>query len=164
MLSMDFSKWTNIIKVILLRLIDELERRINARQGNDNSDSFTSSLYSSVKFLMLEQIDDLTGEVTEYVKKQVNTLATTIVQKLASVLSSMVYILILVVLSVIVFLFLAIALSMYLGDLLGKPYYGFLISAAFFAIVTWIAAKWSQKWISDKINDFITKQDKIIES
>ena len=155
---MDFSKWTNIIKVILLRLIDELERRINVRKGTDKSDTFTSSLYSSVKFLMLEQIDELAGEVTGYAKKQVHTLAAIIVQKLASVLSSLVYILILVTLSVIVFLFLAIALSMYLGDILGKPYYGFLISAAFFAIVTWIVLKWSQKRISEQIKDFITKQ------
>ncbi|MCZ2101757.1 MAG: phage holin family protein [Chitinophagales bacterium] len=155
---MNFSKWTNIIKVLLLRLIDELERRINEKQGVDSSDSFKTSLYSSVKFLMLEQIDDLAGEVTGYARKQIHDLATTIVQKLAHVLSSLVYVLIMVILLIIVFLFLTIALSIYLGELLGHPYYGFLISAAIFGILTLILSKWGQITISEKIKAFINKQ------
>ncbi len=155
---MNFSKWTNIIKVILLRLIDELERRINERQGESASDTFKSSLYSSVKFLMLEQVDDLAGEVTGYARKQVHELATVITQKLSTVLASLVYVLIIVALSIIVFLFFAISLSLVLGEMMGEIWIGFLITGLIFAFITWIFWKWSQKSISEKINAFISKQ------
>lgn len=155
---MSFSKWTNLVKVFLLRLIDELEKRINEKHGVADSDAFKTSLYSSVKFLMLEQIDNLAGEVTGYARKQVHDLATVIVQKLAIVLSSLVYVMILVALSVIVFMFFAISLSLYLGDILGETYYGFLAMGLIVSIITMIVWKWSQKSISEKIKDFISKQ------
>lgn len=155
---MNFSKWTNIIKVFLLRLIDELEMRLNEKQGIASSDSFKTSLYSSVKFLILEQVDDLAEEVSGYAKKQVHELANVISQKLSVVLASLVYVFIILALSIIAFLFLALSLSMYLGELLGKPYYGFLVTGMIFIVTTWIIWKWSRKSISEKINEFISSQ------
>ena len=32
-LIMNFSKWANIIKIILLKVVEELERRINEKNG-----------------------------------------------------------------------------------------------------------------------------------
>ena len=155
---MKFSKWTNIIKVFLLKLIDELENRLNEKQGIASSDTFKSSLYSSVKFLILEQVDDLAEEVSGYAKKQVHELASVISQKLSVVLASLVYIFILLALSIIAFLFLALSLSMYLGDLLGKSYYGFLVTGVIFIVITLIIWKWNRKNISERINEFIISQ------
>lgn len=155
---MNFSKWTNIIKIFLLKLIDELEKRLNDRQGIAESDTFKSSLYSSVKFLILEQVDDLAEEVAGYAKKQVHELAHVISKKLSVVLASLVYVFILLALSIIAFLFLSLSLSMYLGDLLGKSYYGFLVTGVMFIIITLIIWKWSRKSISEKIQDFINDQ------
>lgn len=155
---MNFSKWNNLIKVFLIRLIDEIENRLNGRHGETESNSFKSSLYASVKILLLGQIDKLTDEVTNYARNQVNSLATVVAQKLSVVLSSLIYVLILVGLSIIGFMFIAISLSLYLGEILGKTYYGFLAMGILVIIITIMIGKWSQKTISEKIKDFITKQ------
>lgn len=125
---MEFNKWANILKVILLRIVDELERRINERNGVEASDSFSTTLYSSLRFIVLEQVDGLVDEAVGYTRKQVHDLSTLIADKTAGVLASLVYVLILLGLAALVFLFLAIALSLWLGDVLGSPFYGFLIT------------------------------------
>ena len=125
---MEFSKWANILKVILLKIVDEIERRINEKNGVEGSDTFSHSLYTSLRFIVLEQVDGLVDEAVGYTRKQVNDLSGLVADKTAGVLASLVYVLILLSLGAFVFLFLAIAMSLYLGDLLGSFFYGFLIT------------------------------------
>ena len=91
---MNFSKWANIIKIILLKVVEELERRINEKNGVTSSDDFSSSLYTSLKFIVLEQVDGLVDEAVNYTKKQVNDLSNLIAEKTSVILASLVYILI----------------------------------------------------------------------
>ena len=116
---MNFSKWANIIKIILLKVVEELERRINEKNGVASS-------------------DDLVDEAVSYTKKQVNDLSNLIAEKTSVILASLVYILILVGMIFLTFIFLAISLSLYLGTLLDSNFFGFLITTGFTLMVTLI--------------------------
>ena len=135
---MNFSKWANIIKIILLKVVEELERRINEKNGVTSSDDFSSSLYTSLKFIVLEQVDGLVDEAVSYTKKQVNDLSNLIAEKTSVILASLVYILILVGMIFLTFIFLVISLSLYLGTLLDSNFFGFLITTGFTLMVTLI--------------------------
>jgi hypothetical protein len=135
---MNFSKWANILKIILLKVVEELERRINEKNGVTSSDDFSSSLYTSLKFIVLEQVDGLVDEAVSYTKKQVNDLSNLIAEKTSVILASLVYILILVGMIFLTFIFLVISLSLYLGTLLDSNFFGFLITTGFTLMVTLI--------------------------
>ena len=154
---MDFNKWTNIIKIILLKIVEELERRINEKNGVSSSDTFSSSLYTSLKFIVLEQVDGMVNEVVTYSKKQVNELSTLIAQKTSVILASLVYVLILVGMLMLTFIFFAFTFALYLGDVLGKNYYGFLITGGIVAILTLVMYAWGHQSITNKIKKHLTK-------
>lgn len=153
---MNISKWTNIIKMILLKIVDEIERRINDKNGTA-SDSFASSLYTSIKFMVMEQVDGLVDEAVAYVKKQINDLALLIAEKTATILASLVHVLIIVGVVFVIFMFLAIALALFIGEWLGHSYYGFLITAALCLIILILLVKYGQAYITQKIKGNLTK-------
>lgn len=154
---MDFSKWSNVIKLILLRIIDEIEKRINEKNSLADSGSFGSSLYNSLKFVVLDQVDGLADEVVGYTKKQVHDLSNIVVKKISVVLSSMLYVIILIILGLVAFAFIAIAFSLFIGKLLQNEYLGFLISGGLVILITLIVWKWGRERIAKKVNAFLTK-------
>jgi hypothetical protein len=154
---MNFNKWANILKIILLKIVEEIERRINLKNGVDTSDSFSSSLYTSLKFIVLDQVDGLVDEVIGYSKSQVHSLSDMIAQKVSILLSSLVYVLIMMALIGIAFLFFSITLSLYLGDVLGKTYLGFMITGGFTLFLIVILYFIGHKSIAQAIKKQLTK-------
>lgn len=133
---MDFKKWSNIIRIILLKIVEELEGRAKEKTTTTGTHSlFNDSLYSSLKFIVLEQVDSLVDEAVTFTKKQINDLALLVAQKVAMILASLVYVLVLLAVALLAFLFLCIALAMYLGELLGASYWGFLIVGGFVLLI-----------------------------
>lgn len=53
---------------------------------------------------------------------------------------------------------LSIGIALFLGELLGKLYYGFLIIAAFYFVVGIVLYFYLHKWIKKPIGDLIIKQ------
>jgi hypothetical protein len=156
-LIMNFSKWANIIKIILLKAVEELERRINEKNGVTSADNFSTSIYTSLKFIVLEQVDGLVDEAVSYTKKQVNELSTLIAEKTSVILASLVYILILVGMIFLTFIFLTIAFSLYLGTILGNNYFGFLITAGLTLLITLMIYYKGHSSISKGIKNHLTK-------
>lgn len=154
---MDLKKWSNIIKIVLIKIVEEIERRLNEKNGNVSSDALSSSLYTSLKFIVLEQVDSLVDEVVTYSKKQINDLSSLIALKTSAILASLVYVLIIVGMVMFLFIFLAITLALYLGDLMGKTYYGFLITSGIVTLLTLIVYFWGHKSIATKIKNHLTK-------
>ncbi len=149
---MNFSKLPSIIKLILLKIIEEIEIRINAKRGVDGDQAnFASSVYTSLKFIVLDQVDVIVDDAVGYAKKQVNELATLIAQKISVILASLVHILVIVGLIFVAFTFFAIAISLYLGDLLGNTYWGFLITGTATLLLCIIIYLKGHKSISEKI-------------
>ncbi|OYU81191.1 MAG: hypothetical protein CFE23_05335 [Flavobacterium sp. BFFFF1] len=56
------------------------------------------------------------------------------------------------------FFLLTIGLSLYIGDLLGKSYYGFFVMAAFYIVVTLILVFVRRKHIELRLNNYIINQ------
>ena len=154
---MNFSKWSNIIKIVLLKIIEEIERRINEKNGVESTDTFSSSLYTSLKFIILEQVDGLVDEVVSYTKLQVNELSDLIARKTSVILASLVHILIVVGLFFLSFIFCAFTLALYLGELLGKTYYGFLITTVAIIVTFFIIYIYGHQSIATRIKNHLLK-------
>jgi len=155
---MNFSKLPSIIKLILLRIIEEIELRINAKRSVDGDEAnFASSVYTTLKFIVLDQVDVIVDDVVGYAKKQVNELANLIAQKTSVILASLVYVFIILGLLFIVFTLFGIALSLYLGELLGKPYFGFLITGCITLLLCIIVYMRGRKTISERIKNHLLK-------
>jgi hypothetical protein len=154
---MNFSKWTNILKLILLKIVEELERRINEKNGVDTSDSFSSSLYTSLKFIVLEQADGMVDEVVGYTKKQIHSISDLLALKVAQILGSLVYILVVLALFMLAFLFLMITLAIYLGNVFGQLYLGFLVTSGILILVIFISWQWAKKTITQRIKSTLVE-------
>lgn len=137
--------------MILLKIVDEIERRINERNGSAGSDSFASTIYSSLKFIVLDQVDGMVGQVENYAKKQIEELSDLVAAKTSVILASLVYVLILIGLFFIGFIFLTIAFSLYLGSVLGNNYYGFLICGGITFLILIIILFTGHKYIAEKV-------------
>jgi hypothetical protein len=55
-------------------------------------------------------------------------------------------------------LLLNIGISMWLGDLLGKPYFGFMTVAAFYLLIGIVLYFTAAKWLRKPVSRFIIKQ------
>jgi len=152
---MNFSKWTNILKLILLKIVEELERRINEKNGVDTTDSFSASLYTSLKFIVLEQVDGMVDEVVNYTKKQIHSISDLLALRVAQILGSLVYVLLILALVGLVFLFLMITLAVYLGGILGQMYLGFLLTSGIVLIILLGTWHWAKKSITQHIKSIL---------
>ncbi len=56
------------------------------------------------------------------------------------------------------FLMGSIGIAFWLGDMLGKPWYGFSIVAAFFGVIGFILLLFLHKWLKTRIGNSIIKQ------
>ena len=66
-----------------------------------------------------------------------------------------------IVLFTVIALFIVIAnigVALWIGDLLGKSYYGFFIVAAFYALTTILLRSYLHQWIKVPISNFIIEQ------
>jgi len=100
---------------------------------------------------LVERIEAYSMTTIELSKLKILETTTVIVSLLVSQMS--------VIFSVVLFvLVLNIGIEMWLGDLLGKAYYGFFIVAAFYLLVSIIFYLFLYKWIKKPLSDMIIVQ------
>jgi hypothetical protein len=102
-------------------------------------------------------IEPLLQKAEEYGKTSLEILKLKALDKSATVTSSLISRLLFLVFFVFFFLILNIALSLWLGDMLGKSYYGFLIVALFYGIVA-AALFFLHSSVKGKVGNFIITQ------
>jgi len=56
------------------------------------------------------------------------------------------------------FVLLTVGLALYLGELLGKTYYGFFALALFYAVLAIVLIIMRKQWLEDKLNNYIINQ------
>lgn len=115
-----------------------------------------------MKFHTMEQADGivkvLLTQVEEYGKTSFELTKLKAVQKLIPVATVFTgYLFVLLTLSLFILL-LNIGIAMWLGDLLGKPYYGFLSVAGFYLLVGIILYFTAAKLFRNPVGRFIIKQ------
>jgi hypothetical protein len=155
---MDFSKWTGVIKLILLKVVDEIERRVSKKTGSSSDDPITGSLYNSLKLIIMDQVDHLVGEAVSYTKKQIDELALVVSQKVSAIMASLVYILILLAMILLIVTFLLVSASLYIGELLESQALGFLCMGIIAAILTYLIAQRGHGYLRRKILSHLTSQ------
>jgi hypothetical protein len=108
-----------------------------------NQDSLIESLFERV---------EVYGKTTYELSKLKLLKTTTIV--VPSLMSKLVIILMITLFALIF----SIGLALYLGELLGKIYYGFFIIAAFYLLAAIVFHFFLQNWIKKPISNLIIKQ------
>lgn len=88
--------------------------------------------------------EELGKTIREYVNNRTDQLKLTAAEKTAALVSLLIAAVVIAVFFVFAVLFLAIALSVYMGEVFGALYYGFLFTAAvilFFGVIVWMFRK-----------------------
>lgn len=153
---MQFSKLPSIIKIILLKIVEEIERRIQEKNENKDEPSFANSVFTSLKFIVIDQVDHVMEDAVLYVKKQIDDLSLILARKISIILASLLYIIILLALFLLVLIFLLTALSLYLGDVLGSNALGFLSTALIVVVFIFVMFLIGQNRISSAIQNYLT--------
>lgn len=103
-------------------------------------------------------IESLFEKTQEYGRTSIELIKLKAVDKIADVASSFVSRIIVAISLIFFLLIFNIAVSLWLGDALGKNYYGFLVVAGFYALMGLILHYFMRGWIQKTIsNSLITK-------
>jgi len=102
-------------------------------------------------------IESLFEKANAYATTNLDLFKLKSIDKTADVISTIVAKLAVIVVVLLTILLLSISLSLWLGELVGKSYYGFLIVAAFYVLVALILNYW-RGIIKSPVNDSIILQ------
>ena len=103
-------------------------------------------------------IESLIEKGEQYGKTTLELLKLKTLDKSADVASYLVSWLIVLIFAVLFFLILNIGVALWLGELLGKSYYGFFIVAGFYALLALIFGVFRKQLIKNPVNNSIIEQ------
>lgn len=103
-------------------------------------------------------IEALVERVEQYSKSSIELYRLKAINTSADVISTLAAKLAVITFFTLFFLILNIGLVLWIGDLLGKSYYGFFIIAGFYAIVGTVLYAYRDKWIKVPVKNSIIIQ------
>lgn len=103
-------------------------------------------------------IERLFEKVESYVKTTLELYRLKAIDKITDVFATIACSMIIGVIIALCFILLSLGLALYLGELLGKSYYGFFALGGFYGLVAIIMAMNRKEWIEININNFLIKQ------
>lgn len=107
------------------------------------------------KVILIEQLID---KAETYAKTNVELYKLKAIDKTTDVFSSIAAGIVIGVIITFFIILLSIGGALYLGEMLGKPYYGFLAVAAIYAFVAIVLVIFRKVWLEDLFNDYIINQ------
>ncbi|MFA7081246.1 MAG: hypothetical protein WC135_01420 [Bacteroidales bacterium] len=111
---------------------------------------------------MSSAFDSLLERVTKYGKTNYKIIKLKLIDKVSDILSSLIPLFFILVLLGSFLLFFNIGIAFWLGDILGKVFYGFLVVGGFYGLLSLIFYLFMNKWIKRIFYDYFVK--KIIKS
>jgi hypothetical protein len=102
--------------------------------------------------------EPLLEKATEYGKTSYELIKLKAVERTSDVVSAFIPHTIVFVLVITFLLFLNVGVAIWLGDLLGKLYYGFFAVSAFYILIGIVIHFFLYKWLKRLISDYIVKQ------
>jgi fatty acid desaturase len=102
--------------------------------------------------------ESLLEKVSEYGKTSYELVKLKAVDRTSDVVSSIVPHTIVFVLLVTFVLFLNLGVALWLGDILGKIFYGFFVVSAFYILSAIVMHFFMHKWLKRLITDYFVKQ------
>ena len=103
-------------------------------------------------------IESLLERVTDYGKTTFELVKLKALDKTTDAVSSFIPHSFVIVLIAIFMLFANLGLALWLGEIIGKIFYGFLVVAAFYGIIGMIIHFFMHKWIKKLVSNYIIKQ------
>lgn len=103
-------------------------------------------------------IESLIEKGEQYGKTTLELLKLKTLDKSADVASTIISWAIVVVFAVLFFLILNIGIALWIGELLGKSYYGFFAVAGFYGLLGLIFTLFRKKLVKDPVNNSIVSQ------
>lgn len=103
-------------------------------------------------------IEMLFGKVESYTKTTIELYRLKAIDKLTDVFATIASGLILAVIIALFFILFSIGLALFLGELLGKSYYGFFALSGLYGLIAIIIAMNRREWLEFKLNDFLINQ------
>jgi hypothetical protein len=103
-------------------------------------------------------IEELLERVTDYSKTSYELVKLKALDKTSDMVSSFIPNSFVFVLISSFMFFLNFGLAFWLGEILGKTYYGFIVIAGFYGIVGIVIRVFMHKWLKRNINNYIIKQ------
>jgi phosphoglycerol transferase MdoB-like AlkP superfamily enzyme len=102
-------------------------------------------------------IESILGRTTDYVKTSIQLVKLKALEKSTDVVSSVIPYAVAVAIFSLAMLFLNVGLALWIGEILGEIFYGFLVIAAFYCIVAIIFHFFMHKWLKKFIGNYIIK-------
>lgn len=102
--------------------------------------------------------ETLLEKATDYGKTSLDLAKLKALGKTAEVVSSLLPLLVVLVIFSTCLLFLSLGLAFWLGEVLGKIYFGFIVVASIYALATIIIHFFMHDWIKKMISDRLIKQ------
>ena len=103
-------------------------------------------------------IETLYERTTDYVKTSYELVKLKVIDKISDVFSSYIPNAVVFVLILLFLLFFNLGLAFWLGEILGKIYFGFFVIAAFYGFIAFVLQFLLHKWLKKKIGDRIIKK------
>lgn len=103
-------------------------------------------------------IESLFEKVQAYIKTTVELTKLKLVDKTTVIAASLVSRISIIMVFAVSFFVLTLGLALFLGELLGKSYYGFFIIAGFYLVVGILFCFFLYKWIKKPVSDLIIKK------
>ena len=102
-------------------------------------------------------IESILGRTSDYVKTSIQLVKLKTLEKSTDVVSSVIPYTVSLAIFTLAMLFLNVGLALWLGEILGEIFYGFLVIAAFYSIVAIIFHFFMHKWLKRIVGNYIIK-------
>jgi hypothetical protein len=99
----------------------------------------------------------LLEKATDYGKTSIELVKLKTIDKTTEIISSLIPLSVVILLILSFLLFLNVGLSFWLGEVLGKTYYGFFVVAAFYVLLALVIHFFLDKWIRKLIGNYFIK-------
>lgn len=103
-------------------------------------------------------IESLFEKIQAYIKTTIELTKLKLLEKVTGIASSVVSRVSVVLVFALFFFVLTIGIALYLGELLGKSYYGFFIVSGFYLVLGILFRLFLHKWLKKPISDLIIKK------
>lgn len=103
-------------------------------------------------------IEVLFEKVESYTKTTLELYRLKAIDKITDVFATLASGLIIAVIIALFFILISIGLALYLGELLGKTYFGFFALGGLYGIIALIITMNRRAWLEIKLNDFLINQ------
>jgi len=103
-------------------------------------------------------IESLIERTVEYGKTSLELAKLKALDKISDVISTLIPQVIVNLFVIIFLLFFNLGIALWLGEILGQTFYGFLIVAAFYGFIAIIVQLFMRKWLKKTVSNSIIKQ------